>query len=160
MNLLAEDIEEFGHILARRYFTEQGWKFTDLANSGSKIIASLDSVNDQYNKYPYMNKDWYVENSVEKNIHMTTKWDDLSKLVGFLQNWPEAFDFLFRFNNSRSLCIVKTQPADLDSEQQRAIADARKAGFNVYIFKAEIPENMDFELEEVIGGISGVGNFR
>ncbi|MCL7414564.1 MAG: hypothetical protein M8349_00675 [ANME-2 cluster archaeon] len=160
MNLLTEDIEEFGHILARSYFTEQGWQFTDITRSGNKIIESLDTVNDQYNKYPYMNKDWYVENSAEKNLHMTTKWDDLSKLVAFLHTWPEAFDFLLKFNANRSLCIVKNKPADLNTEQQLAIADARKAGFNVYIFKAEIPENMDFELEEVIGGISGVGNFR
>jgi hypothetical protein len=41
MQLLDEDINEVGHILARRFFTEQGWKFTDLARSGRKIAESL-----------------------------------------------------------------------------------------------------------------------
>jgi hypothetical protein len=70
MHLQAEDVEKIGHILARRYFTEQGWKYTDLKLSGKKIIESVDIINEQYAKYPYLSRDWYVENSAEKNIHL------------------------------------------------------------------------------------------
>lgn len=160
MQLLAEDINDVGHILARRFFTEQGWRFTDLAQSGKKIAESLENVNESYKQYPDMSKDWYVANSAEKNIHMTTSWNKLGELNNLLQTWSGQFDFLLKTNKNVSLCMVKSIQSDLNSEQQRAIADARKARFNVYIFKTDIPDKMDFELVEVVGGLSGVGNFK
>ncbi|MBW6518640.1 MAG: hypothetical protein K0A89_09100 [ANME-2 cluster archaeon] len=160
MQLLAEDINDVGHILARRFFTEQGWKFTDLAQSGKKIAESLANVNASYRQYSDMSKDWYVANSAEKNIHMTTTWNRLSELNNLLMTWSGQFDFLIKTNTNVSLCMVKSIRSDLDIIQQRAIADARKAKFNVYIFKTDIPIEMDFELAEVVGGITGVGNFN
>ncbi len=160
MQLLAEDINNVGHILARRFFTEQGWRFTDLALSGKKIAESLENVNESYKQYSDMSKDWYVANSAEKNIHMTTSWNKLCELNNLLQTWSGQFDFLLKTNTNVSLCMVKSIQSDLDNEQQRAIADARKARFNVYIFKTDIPDEMDFELVEVVGGLSGVGNFK
>ncbi|MCL7476245.1 MAG: hypothetical protein M8352_09435 [ANME-2 cluster archaeon] len=160
MQLLAEDINDVGHILARRFFTEQGWKFTDLAQSGKKIAESLANVNASYRQYSDMSKDWYVANSAEKNIHMTTTWNRLSELNNLLMTWSGQFDFLIKTNMNVSLCMVKSIRSDLDTIQQRAIADARKAKFNVYIFKTDIPIEMDFELAEVVGGITGVGNFN
>lgn len=160
MYLLAEDIEKIGHILAQRYFTEQGWRYTDLALSGKKIIESIDTINEQYTKYPYLSRDWYVDNLADKSIHMATRWDDLHVLGNLLQNSPDQFDFLITMEAQRSLCIVKTLRSELNSQQQKAIENARKAGFNVYIFTAEVPDSMDFKLEEVIGGISGRVNFK
>lgn len=160
MNLLAEDIEQIGHILAQRYFTEQGWKFTDLRLSGNKIIGAVEVVNEQYSKYPYMSRDWYVENSADKSFHLSNRWDKLTVLASLLQTCPDMFDFLLKINDQRSLCIVKTLQSDLNKQQKNAIADARKSGFNVYIFRASVPESPDFELEEVVGGISGRGTFR
>lgn len=162
MQLLAEDINDVGHILARRFFTDQGWRFTDLALSGKKIAESLENVNESYKQYSDMSKDWYVANSAEKNIHMTTSWNKLGELNNLLQTWSGQFDFLLKTNTNKnvSLCLVKSIQSDLNNEQQRAIADARKAKFNVYIFKTDIPDEMDFELVEVVGGLSGVGNFK
>ena len=160
MQLLAEDINDVGHILARRFFTEQGWRFTDLALSGKKIAESLENVNESYKQYSDMSKDWYVANSAEKNIHMTTSWNKLGELNNLLQTWSGQFDFLLKTNTNVSLCMVKSIQSDLNNDQQRAIADARKARFNVYIFKTDIPDEMDFELVEVVGGLSGVGNFK
>ncbi len=160
MQLLAEDINDVGHILARRFFTEQGWRFTDLALSGKKIAESLENVNESYKQYSDMSKDWYVANSAEKNIHMTTSWNKLGELNNLLQTWSGQFDFLLKTNTNVSLCMVKSIQSDLNNDQQRAIADARKARFNVYIFKTDIPGEMDFELVEVVGGLSGVGNFK
>lgn len=162
MQLLAEDINDVGHILARRFFTDQGWRFTDLALSGKKIAESLENVNESYKQYSDMSKDWYVANSAEKNIHMTTSWNKLGELNNLLQTWSGQFDFLLKTNTNTnvSLCMVKSIQSDLNNEQQRAIADARKAKFNVYIFKTDIPDEMDFELVEVVGGLSGVGNFK
>ena len=160
MQLLAEDINDVGHILARRFFTEQGWRFTDLALSGKKIAESLENVNEAYKQYSEMSKDWYVANSAEKNIHMTTTWNKLGELNNLLQTWSGQFDFLLKTNTNVSLCMVKSIQSDLNNDQQLAIADARKAKFNVYIFKTDIPDEMDFELVEVVGGISGIGNFK
>ena len=160
MQLLAEDINDVGHILARRFFTEQGWRFTDLALSGKKIAESLENVNESYKQYSDMSKDWYVANSAEKNIHMTTSWNKLGELNNLLQTWSGQFDFLLKTNTNVSLCMVKSIQSDLNNDQQRAIADARKARFNVYIFKTDIPDEMDFELVEVVGGLSGVENFK
>jgi hypothetical protein len=160
MHLLAEDIEQIGHVLAQRYFSEQGWKFTDLKLSGSKITGAVEVVNEQYSKYPYMSRDWYVENSADKSFHLSNRWDELTVLSSMLQTCPNMFDFLLRINNKNSLCIVKTLQSNLNKKQQNAIADARKSGFNVYIFKASVPESPDFELEEVVGGISGTGTFN
>jgi hypothetical protein len=160
MHLLAQDIEHIGHILARRYFIEQGWIFTDLKQSGARIIEAFETVNEQYFNYPYMSRDWYVENSAQKSILPTTRWEHLDVLVHFLQTWPDLFDFFLKINAQRSLCIVKVLQFDLNKEQEKAIEDARKARFNVYIFKAHVPDHMDFELEEVIGGISGRSVFK
>lgn len=160
MQLSTEDIKDVGQILARRFFTEQGWKFTDLTLSGKKIGESMANVIDSYKKYPDMSKDWYVANSAEKNIHMTTSWNTLCELNSLIDAWPGQFDFLLKTNTTVSLCMVKSFGSDLNYEQQRAITDARKARFNVYIFRTNIPDEMDFELAEVVGGISGVGNFK
>jgi len=160
MNLLAEDIEQIGHILAQRYFTEQGWRSTDLRLSGSKIIGAVEVINEQYSRYPYMSRDWYVENSAENSFHLSNRWDKLTVLASLLQTCPDMFDFLLKINDQRSLCIVKTLQSDLNRQQQNAIADDRRSGFNVYIFRASVPESPDFELEEIVGGISGRGTFR
>lgn len=160
MHLLAEDIEQIGHVLAQRYFSEQGWKFTDLKLSGSKITSAVEVVNEQYSKYPYMSRDWYVENSADKSFHLSNRWDELTILSSLLHACPDIFDFLLKINNQNSLCIVKTLQSNLTNQQQNAIAHARKSGFNVYIFKAGVQESPDFELEEVVGGISGTGTFN
>jgi hypothetical protein len=160
MHLLAEDIENIGHIISARYFTDQGWRFTDLKQSRNKIIEAHETVNEQYSKYPYMSKDWYVENSVQKNYLPTTRWENLDVLAHFLQNWPDQFDFILKINAQTSLCIVKTKHTVLTTEQENAIENARKTGYNVYVFKAYVPDIIDFELEEVMGGISGRGVFK
>jgi hypothetical protein len=158
MQLQEEDLEKIGHIVARRYFTEQGWNYTDLKLSGKNILESVDTINEQYNKYPYLSRDWYVENSAEKSIHMATRWDDLNILGNLLRIVPDQFDFLLKFNSQKSMCIV--MQTELNDQKKNAIAEARKSGFNVYIFKTDVPETMDFELEEVVGGISGRVNFK
>jgi hypothetical protein len=158
MQLQEEDLEKIGHIVARRYFAEQGWNYTDLKLSGKNILESVDTINEQYNKYPYLSRDWYVENSAEKSIHMATRWDDLNILGNLLRIVPDQFDFLLKFNSQKSMCIV--MQTELNDQKKNAIAEARKSGFNVYIFKTDVPETMDFELEEVVGGISGRVNFK
>jgi hypothetical protein len=158
MQLQEEDLEKIGHIVARRYFAEQGWNYTDLKLSGKNILESVDTINEQYDKYPYLSRDWYVENSAEKSIHMATRWDDLNILGNLLRIVPDQFDFLLKFNSQKSMCIV--MQTELNDQKKNAIAEARKSGFNVYIFKTDVPETMDFELEEVVGGISGRVNFK
>ena len=158
MQLLEEDIDNIGHIVARRYFTEQGWNYTDLKLSGKNILESINVVNEQYDKYPYLSRDWYVENLAEKSIHLATRWDDLNILGNLLRIVPDQFDFLLKFNSQKSMCIVVQ--TELDDRQQHAIAEARKSGFNVYIFKTDVPKTMGFELEEVVGSISGWMNFK
>lgn len=160
MHLLAEDIEVIGHVLARRYFAGQGWKSTDLVVSGKRIVESVETINEQYSKYPEMGRDWYVQNSADKNIHLADGWDELNVLAALLQTWPDQFDFLLKVNAQRSLCIVKTLQSQLNSQQEKAISDARRSGFNVYVFRADVPDSMEFELEEVIGGIAGRANFK
>ena len=160
MYLLAEDIEQIGHVLAQRYFSEQGWEFTNLNLSSRKITGAVEVVNEQYSRYPYMSRDWYVENSADKSFHLSDRWDELIALASLLQSCPDMFDFLLKINNQISLCIIKNLQSDLTEQQQNAIADARKSGFNVYIFKAAVQQSADFELEEVIGGISGTGTFN
>lgn len=158
MQLLPEDIEKIGHIVACRYFAIQGWNYTDLKVSGKHILESIDTVNEQYDSYPYLSRDWYVENSAGKSIHMASRWDDLKNLGYLLRNVPDQFDFLLRFNSWKSLCLV-LQIAP-DSQQKYAIAEARKLGFNVYIFRTDVPDTMHFELKEVVGGISERVNFK
>ena len=158
MQLLEEDIKNIGHIVACRYFAAQDWNYTDLKLSGKKILESIDTVNEQYDKYPYLSRDWYVENSAEKSIHLATRWDDLNILGNLLRIVPDQFDFLLKFNSQKSLCLVLQ--TELNSQQKSSIAEARKLGFNVYIFRTYVPDNMDFELEEIVGGISGRVNFK
>ena len=160
MRLLVEDIKQIGHIIAARYFSDQGWRFTDLKQSKNKIIEAYETVNEQYAKYPYMSKDWYVENSVQKEYLLTARWENLDVLAHFLQTWPDQFDFFLKINAQTSMCIVNIPQSVLTKEQENAIEEARKIGYNVYIFKALVPDNMDFELEEVMGGISGRGVFK
>jgi len=160
MRLLVDDINKIGHIIAARYFSDQGWRFTDLKQSRNKIIEAYETVNEQYSKYPYMSKDWYVENSVQKEYLLTARWENLDVLAYFLQTWPDQFDFVLKINAQTSMCIVNIPQSVLTGEQENAIEDARKIGYNVYIFNAHIPGNIDFELEEVMGGISGRGVFK
>lgn len=151
MKLDQKDKSRIVSIVASRYFSEQGWKWIDLNTEVTKIHNAYDDLKDQYAAYPYMSKDWYVSNSATKSTHMCENWEELSELVEFLDAYGQYFDFLVK-NSKKSLCITSTD-GQLNPEQKTAIAAARRSRYNVFVFRVDVPDDIDFELMQVGGGM-------
>lgn len=151
MELDENDKNAIVEIVAAKYFSKKDWKWISLKKDVDRIYKAFDDLEDQYNKYPYMSKDWYVENSSTKNIHMCTKWNELNDLVNFMRSDSQYFDFLVH-DNKKMLCITTTSDI-LSIEQKNAISLARQLRYNVFVFKATIPECIEFELSQIGGGM-------
>ncbi len=151
MELDEKDKNAIVEIVASKYFSKQDWKWISLKKGVDRIYRAFEDLEDQYNKYPYMSRDWYVENSSTKNIHMCTKWNELKDLVDFLMANSQYFDFLV-YDNKKMLCITTTSDI-LSVEQKNAISLARQLRYNVFVFRATIPEHIEFELSQIGGGM-------
>ena len=151
MRLDNKDKDRIVSIVASRYFSEQGWKWIDLNTDVSKVHKAYDDLKDQYAAYPYMSRDWYVSNSATKSVHMCENWEELNELVEFLNAYGQYFDFLVK-DSKRSLCIASTD-GNLVPEQRTAISAARRARYNVFVFRVDVPDDIDFELMQVGGGM-------
>jgi flavoprotein len=151
MKLEKQDMDKVVVIVAARYFSQQGWKWVDVRNETSAIYKAYDELKEQYDKYPYMSRDWYVSNSATRNIHMCEKWDELAELMGFLRDYGQYFDFLVK-NERKSFCIASTDGI-LDSEEKNAVAAARKLRYNVFVFRVDVPQDIGFELMQIGGGL-------
>ncbi|MDY6965986.1 MAG: hypothetical protein SVM80_08475 [Halobacteriota archaeon] len=150
MKLEREELDAIGEIVATRYFFNQGWDFTNLRDA-EKIYSTLEDLEEQYNRYPYMSRDWYVANSANKRIHMCERWDELEGLVKFLKMFKSHFDFILKTDGNLSLCVITTKDEEFGTELKEAIAAARKSNYSVYVFSVEIPNEIEFELLQVTG---------
>jgi len=151
MKLEQEDKEAIIEIVAARYFSKQNWRWISLKRDIARIFKAYDELNQQYIEYPYMSRDWYVQNSATKSIHMCEKWDELKELVDFLNAYAQYFDFIVK-NNRKSFCIA-SENRELTTEQKDAISAARKLRCNVFVFTADVPNDIEFELAQVGGGM-------
>ncbi|ADE36761.1 hypothetical protein [Methanohalophilus mahii] len=150
MKLDAKDKKEIADILAGKYFSQNEWKWVNLAKDMPKIQKAYEEIQEQYDSYPYMSKDWYVENSSTKSLHMCSRWDELRDMVDFLNAYAEQFDFLVGANR-KMLCISSTE--ELSDRQKTAISEARKLRYTVFVFTARVPDDMEFELSQIGGGM-------
>ncbi|ODV50493.1 hypothetical protein C7960_2063 [Methanohalophilus euhalobius] len=150
MKLDSKDKKEIADILAGKYFSQNEWKWVNLAKDMPRIQKAYEEIKDQYDSYPYMSKDWYVENSSTKSLHMCSRWDELRDMVDFLNAYVEQFDFLVGANH-KMLCISSTE--GLSDRQKTAISEARKLRYTVFVFIARVPDEMEFELSQIGGGM-------
>jgi len=150
MKLDSKDKKEIADILAGKYFSQNEWKWVNLAKDMPRIQKAYEEIKEQYDSYPYMSKDWYVENSSTKSLHMCSRWDELRDMVDFLNAYVEQFDFLVGANH-KMLCISSTE--ELSDRQKTAISEARKLRYTVFVFIARVPDEMEFELSQIGGGM-------
>lgn len=151
MKLDGQDKKAIVQILAEKYFTDMNWKWINLKRDVDRIFNAFDEIGDQYRGYPYMSKDWYVENSATKSIHMCKSWDELKDLVDFLKVYSDLFDFL-AMNERKMFCIASTE-GTLSPEQKNAISEARKLRYSIFVFNAKVPDDIEFELMQIGGGL-------
>ncbi|ADI74401.1 conserved hypothetical protein [Methanohalobium evestigatum Z-7303] len=142
------DKESIMKIVAARYFTNQNWKWINLKSEINKIYKAYDELNEQYNAYPYMSRDWYVANSATKNIHMCEKWNELKELMGFLESYAQHFDFMVKNGDEKFFCIISDN-SELSSDQKNAIDIARKSQYKIYEFNMQVPDEVAFEISQL-----------
>ena len=152
MELEHEDQAAIIEIVAARHFSSKKWNWISLKNDVSKIFRAFEELGEQYNEYPYMSRDWYVENSATKSIHMCEKWDELKELIEFLDTYAQYFDFMVKNSDQKSFCIV-SENKELTDEQKNAIRHARGLRCNTFVFTASVPSDIGFELSQVGGGM-------
>lgn len=152
MELEHEDKAAIIEIVAARYFSSQKWNWISLKNDAGKIRRAFEELGEQYDEYPYMSRDWYVENSATKNVHMCEKWDELKELMEFLDTYAQHFDFMVKGSDRKSFCIV-SEGKELTDEQKNAIRNARGLRCNTFVFTASVPDDIGFELSQVGGGM-------
>ena len=152
MELGHKDKAAIIEIVAARYFSSQKWNWISLKNDVGKIFKAFEELDEQYNEYPYMSRDWYVENSSTKSIHMCKKWDELKELIEFLDTYAQHFDFMVKNSDQKSFCIV-SESKELTDEQKNAIHHARNLRCSTFVFTASVPSDIGFELSQVGGGM-------
>ena len=145
MKVEDEDRRFIAEIIATRYFLRKGWKFTNLRDS-DKIISAREEVEKQYERYPYMDKSWYVTNLVSKNIHLCETWGELKKLVEFLEGFHQNFSFIMRVEGKVTFCTINPKSGEPSKEAENAIQVAKRYGYSVYSFNITLPDDVDFEL--------------
>jgi len=151
MRLEHEELDAIGEIVATRFFINEGWKFSSLRDI-ERITGTLDDLDEQYNRYPQMGRDWYVSNSANKRVHMCETWRDLERLVSFLNGSGDVFDFVLRIDGRGIIfCMIVTKGEKMSREQINAIKEARVAGYSVYVFDVKIPSEIEFELTQATG---------
>lgn len=149
MRLTDGDLRAIGEIVAERYFRENNWRYVNLRRHASRIYRSYEDIADQYKNCEYMTRDWYVENSADREWHMCTTWQELRELVDFLRAHGQYFDFMFMKNNTRNLCIIARD----DMEDTRdSISKARALGYGVYVVEIDIPAEIEFNVLHATGG--------
>ncbi len=144
MKLEKSDKEAIADVLAVRYFSEKGWKWLNLRFDVGKLYRAFEELEDQYASYPDMGRDWYVSNSATYNLHMCDHWEEFTRLIEFLRYYDGLFNFFVISNGKISFCITDFE-GQMTSEHKTAVYQARKAGYNVYIFHTEVPDSMDFK---------------
>ena len=148
MKVEDEDLGFIAEIIATRYFMNQGWKFTNLRES-EKILSAKEEVEEQYERYPYMDKNWYVSNLVSKNFHLCETWNELKKLVEFLEGFKQNFNFIMRVEGKITLCLINQDDKDKNMEVENAISAAKTYGYSVYTLNIEIPNDVKFNLTPI-----------
>lgn len=151
MKLDSQDKTAIAQLLAGKYFSDKNWKWINLKKDVSRIFNACDEINDQYREYPYMSKDWYVENSATRSTHMCKSWNELKDLVDFLKAYPDVFDFL-AMDDRKMFCIASGEEA-LTPAQKNAISEARKLRYGIFVFDAKVPDDIEFELLQAGGGM-------
>ncbi|MDK2892895.1 hypothetical protein [Methanohalophilus sp.] len=151
MKLNSQDKTEIAQILAEKYFSEMNWKWVNLKKDVDRIFKAYEDIEDQYREYPYMSKDWHVENSATKSIHMCKRWDELKDLVDFLNAYSDNFDFL-AMNDHKMFCIASAE-GSLNPQQKNAILEAKKLRYRIFVFNVKVPDDIEFELMQIGGGI-------
>ncbi len=130
------------NIVGEEFLKGKKLEFTNLKEKGAAIKRSLKSVDQQYEAYPYLSKDWFVENSAERTLHFCRKYSDLKKLVDFLTLYGKDFDYLI--NGERTtLCKIVIEDSDKDAE---AVTAAYNTGFRVLFLQVSVPESFDVEM--------------
>ncbi|HJH31645.1 MAG TPA: hypothetical protein C5S50_05590 [Methanosarcinaceae archaeon] len=152
MELGHEDKAAIIEVVAARYFSSQKWNWINLKSDVGKIYAAFEELDKQYDEYPYMSRDWYVENSATKSVHMCEKWNELKELIEFLDAYVQHFDFMVKGSDQKSFCIA-SESKELTDEQKNAIHNARKSRCNTFVFTASVPDDVGFELSRVGGGM-------
>jgi hypothetical protein len=151
MQLEAEDLKAIGEIVAERYFAAQRWDFVNIQKKIESIRRALETANEHYIKYPYLDRDWYVLNSADRNIHFCKSWSGLKRLVDFLNMYARYFDYMVRIDDQIVFCEVNHGKSELTPHRVDAIKAARDAGYSVYVFRVDIPDSVDFRTEEITG---------
>ncbi len=152
MILQQEDKDAIVAIVAARHFSEQKWKWINLKKDLQKVFKSFEEIREQYNKYPYMSKDWYVENSATKGIHMCDTWEELQLLAEFLRDYAQYFDFMVRYEGGKKMFCIASNDGKLTQEQENAITVARRLRCNVIVFSVEVPDSIEFDMMQMGGG--------
>ncbi len=152
MKLEISDKKTIANVMAARYFSEEGWKWLNLKDDAGKLYGAFEELEDQYESYPYMSKDWYVSNSATYGLHRCNNWEELARLIDFLRYYEDIFDFFVINNGKKVFCIIDLEGV-LTEDQKTAIYQARKIGYGIYIFHAEVPDSLEFELAH-IGGVA------
>ncbi len=140
---LDKDIRKRISIFAGEAFLKsQGYEYTNLYEQGDRIKKSLHWIEKQYEMYPYLSRDWYVENSSEKKLHFCRKYRDLKSLVEFLMLYPGEFDFLIN-GEKLILCKVVAERSEMETEGVNA---AVRYGYDVMFLGVDMPEKFEVEL--------------
>ncbi|MGB3907255.1 MAG: hypothetical protein WBL02_02345 [Methanomethylovorans sp.] len=151
MILQQEDKDAIVAIVASRYFSEQRWRWINLKKDLQKVMKTFEEIKEQYNKYPYMSRDWYVENSATKGIHMCDTWEELSLLIEFLRDYAQYFDFMVKYEGRRKAFCIASHDGKLTYEQENAITVASRLGCNVIVFSVEVPNSIEFDMVQMGG---------
>ncbi len=145
MRLEQEDLNAVGEIVVSRYFRKSGLRYTRLADT-KRIVKAYNELEEQYKGYPYMSRDWYVANSVDKDVYIARTWKELKKLVDFLQKLGDRKLFSFVVSDDTELALAKVE-VERDDATRDAVAMAKANNYKLYLFTVKVPTNFEYDVD-------------
>lgn len=149
MRLEQEDLNAVGEIVVTRYFKKSGLRYTSLTDT-KKIFKAYNELEEQYKGYPYMSRDWYVSNSVDKDVYIAKTWKELKKLVDFLYKLDDRKLYNFVVSNNEELALAKVE-VERSEATREAIAMAKAQGYKLFLFTVKVPSNFEYDVDLMNG---------
>lgn len=146
MILKQQDKDDIVAIVAARYFSENNWKWLNLRKDLPLFFKAFEEIKEQYAKYPYMSRDWYVENSATKSIHMSNNWDELQYLADFLNDNHQNLNFMVKVSDGKKIFCIASNNGNLTHEQENTITLAKRINYDVIVFSVSIPDSIEFDI--------------
>ncbi|MCL2141675.1 MAG: hypothetical protein FWH46_02185 [Methanimicrococcus sp.] len=148
MKLDNQDKKRIFEILAEKYFRENQWKYFSISKDAEKVQKYSDEINRQHAAYPSITRDWYIQNSGSRSIHLCDSWEELKIILGFLKIGEKYFDYFVDTGELKAFCVLSATK-ELEPDRIDMILNAQEAGIKTLVFLSDVPDEIEAHVLQI-----------